>query len=150
MDVWLREGFNVDNRGVTAAAAAEALSAAGGGGGGRWWQARGATGITRYRSRLLPHVEGGDLLEHLAKQDTVRVKSGLGMIGKREGCVGREREGETLELRGEGTFKRTSLDVDHSEPMDSKSKALTWKRGPKIVFVAELQSSLRVLVDDEC
>lgn len=60
-----------DGASRTAIRAATTAAAASGGGGGASCVV-GVGGITRYRSRLLPSVDGGDLVALLAKQDTVR------------------------------------------------------------------------------
>ena len=82
VDVKLRGGFLVGDRGggaagpaSAAAVAAAAASVAGGGG-----------GVTRYRARLLPNVDGGELVDLLAGQETVRRGQGHGASGQRGCC----------------------------------------------------------------
>lgn len=67
VDVKLRDGLVVgDGGGGGAAGAGSAAIAA--------VAAGGEAGVTRYRARLLPFVDGGDLVDLLARQDTVREK----------------------------------------------------------------------------
>lgn len=75
VDVKLRDGLVVGGGGgggAGSAAAAEAVGKAGVG------------GVSSYRARLLPFVDGGDLVDLLAKQDTVR-----GREEGKEGALGR-------------------------------------------------------------
>lgn len=67
MDVRLRDGLVVgEGTGASVASASAAAAAA----------AAREGGVTRYRSRLLPYVDGGDLVDLLARQDTVRCGGG--------------------------------------------------------------------------
>lgn len=67
VDVKLRDGLVVGDGGGPAGAGAgsAAMAAAAAATGGR-------AGVTSYRARLLPFVDGGDLVDLLARQDTVR------------------------------------------------------------------------------
>lgn len=60
VDVKLRDGLTT---GDLIPSAANRTAAAGG---------RNLGGATRYRARLLPHVDGGDLVDLLASHNTVR------------------------------------------------------------------------------
>lgn len=64
MDVKLRDGLTVGDGGGPAGAGSAAVAAA----------ASGEAGVTSYRARLLPFVDGGDLVDLLARQNTVRLQ----------------------------------------------------------------------------
>lgn len=77
VNVKLRDGLVVGDGGGAAGAGSAAMAA------------RGQGGVTSYRARLLPFVDGGDLVDLLARQDTVRE----GICLKRRDTRGRGREG---------------------------------------------------------
>lgn len=83
VDVKLRDGLVVgDDCGGAAGAGSAAMATAA--------AAVGQAGVTSYRARLLPFVDGGDLVDLLARQDTVR-EGGIsrgGTRGRRRGGVG--------------------------------------------------------------
>eukprot|EP00752_Nemacystus_decipiens_P005896 g5329.t1 len=60
VDVKLRDGLVVGDGGAAVGAGSAAMAAAAGG----------RAGVTSYRARLLPFVDGGDLVDLLARQDT--------------------------------------------------------------------------------
>lgn len=70
VDVKLRDGLTVGDSG----------GAAGTGAGSAAVAAAAGAGVTSYRARLLPFVDGGDLVDLLARQNTVRW--GGGGVGK--------------------------------------------------------------------
>lgn len=83
VDVKLRDGLVVGDGGRGGGGGAA-------GAGGAAMAAAEHAGVTSYRARLLPFVDGGDLVDLLARQDTVRegLKQGGGYEEWEEGMRG--------------------------------------------------------------
>lgn len=83
VDVKLRDGLVVGDGGGAAGAGSAAMAAA------ATAAAGGQAGVTSYRARLLPFVDGGDLVDLLARQDTVsEERTSLKRRGTRRGWGG--------------------------------------------------------------
>ena len=125
MDVTLKGGLLVGGGGGgrTGSASAAAVAAAAAA------VAEGEGGVTRYRARLLPHVNGGELVDLLARQDTVRrgrvgVEVGVGKGGRMSYPL----PGAPLAARGWGEGGQSLGEARRSETGQGYNTVRRWRR----------------------